>query len=212
MFVFAVTGIGLISLGFGFICFALMNIVAIRAETIDDYTSPYNVSAAMVFEEYRAAVVGIQAEQTGETPVANEGLYPVYPLQGDVIGSLSIPALELELPIIQGTGTDELDAGAGHFMQSVMPGEEDNCVISGHRDTIFARLGELEIGDRLIIETSAGTFTYEVTGTQIVEKDDRTVIVPTDNAVLTLTTCYPFRYVGPAPDRYIVSADLVTGE
>jgi sortase A len=136
-------------------------------------------------------------------------IYPVYPAEGDNIGSLTIPALNQQLPILQGTGVTELEKGVGHFAQSVLPGEEDNCVISGHRDTVFSEIGNLKIGDSLIVQTSAGTFTYEVTGTRIVHKDDKTVIVPTDHAVLTLTTCYPFDYIGHAPDRYIISADLV---
>jgi len=97
----------------------------------------------------------------------------------------------------------------GHFTQSVLPGEEDNCVFSAHRETFFKQLGELKIGDQLIVQTSAGTFTYEVNGTRIVHADDKTVIVPFDHAVLTLITCYPFNTVGYFPDRYIVSAVLV---
>ena len=125
------------------------------------------------------------------------------------IGSLSIPALKQKWPIVQGTGDSELKKGVGHFIQSAMPGGDDNCVLSGHRTTVFAKLGKLTIGDRLIVQTSAGTFTYEIARIRIVHKDDLTVIVHTDHAVLTLTTCYPFVYVGSAPDRYIVSADLV---
>lgn len=125
------------------------------------------------------------------------------------MGSLSIPALKQKLPIIEGTGTDDLKKGVGHFIKSVLPGERDNCVLSGHRDTVFARLGELKIGDRLIVETSAGTYTYQIKRIRIVHKDDRTVIVPTDHAVLTVSTCYPFHYIGSAPDRYVLSADLV---
>jgi LPXTG-site transpeptidase (sortase) family protein len=132
-----------------------------------------------------------------------------FPRAGDTIGSLSIPALKQKWPIIQGTGANELKRGVGHFIQSVMPGEADNCVLSGHRTTVFAKLGKLKIDDRLIVQTSAGTFTYEIARIRIVHKDDLTVIVPTDHAELTLTTCYPFVYVGGAPDRYIVSADLV---
>jgi len=136
-------------------------------------------------------------------------LYPVYPAEGDNIGILTIPVLNQQLPIFQGTGVKELEKGVGHFNQSVLPGEEDNCVFSGHRDTVFSEIGNLKIGDPLIVQTSAGTFTYEMKGTRIVHKDDKTVIVPTDHAVLTMTTCYPFDYVGSAPDRYIISADLV---
>lgn len=142
-------------------------------------------------------------------PAANEALYPVYPAEGDKIGSLTIPALEQELPIIQGTGEKELKEGVGHFILSVLPGEEDNCVFSGHRETAFRKLGNLKTGDLLIVQTSAGIFTYEVNGTRIVDEDDKTVIVPADHAVLTLTTCYPFQFVGSAPERYIVTADLL---
>ena len=145
-----------------------------------------------------------------ETPVElDKSLYPVYPIEGDDIGSLTIPALNRKLPIIQGTGVEELKKGVGHFIQSVLPGEKDNCVLSGHRDTVFRQIGNLKIGDQLIVKTSAGSFTYQVNGTRIVHQDDKTVIVSTNIAVLTLTTCYPFYAIGNAPDRYIVSAALV---
>jgi len=136
-------------------------------------------------------------------------LYPVRPAVGDPVGTLLIPALDQSLPIVEGTGNDELRDGVGHYAQSVLPGEVDNCVLSAHRDTYFSGLEALKIGDQLIVQTSAGTFAYEIGGVRIVDKDDRTVIVPTDHAVLTLSTCYPFNYVGSAPDRYIISADAV---
>ncbi|MFA6308181.1 MAG: class D sortase [Clostridia bacterium] len=129
---------------------------------------------------------------------------------GENIGSLIIPKLSLKFPIIQGTGEPELALGVGHFIKSALPGENDNCVLSGHRNTVFARLGEIKKGSQLIIQTSSGIFIYKVTGTKIVHANDRTVIVHTGHTVLTLTTCYPFIYNGHAPDRFIVSADLVT--
>ncbi len=142
-------------------------------------------------------------------PAPDKVLYPSYPVYGDVIGSLTIPTLNKKLPIIQGTSVEELNKGVGHFTQSVLPGEEDNCVLSGHRETVFRQLGKLQVGDQLIVQTSAGTFTYEVNGTRIVHADDKTVIIPIDHAVLTLITCYPFNTPGYFPDRYIVSANLV---
>ena len=142
-------------------------------------------------------------------PAPDKDLYPEYPVEGDNIGNLTIPVLKRKIPILQGTGVSELKKGAGHFNQSVLPGEEDNCVISGHRDMVFRQIGNLKIGDQLIVQTSAGTFTYEVSGTRIVHEDDKTVIVPTYHAVLTMTTCYPFYIPGYATDRYIVSANLV---
>lgn len=142
-------------------------------------------------------------------PTPEKIVYTIYPAEGDNFGSLTIPALNREIPIIQGTGVQELKKGVGHFNQSVLPGEQDNCVLSGHRDTVFRQLGKLKAGDLLIVQTSAGTFTYKVNGMRIVHKDDKTVIVPADHAVLTMTTCYPFNYIGSAPDRYIITADLV---
>lgn len=135
--------------------------------------------------------------------------YAKHPSPGDVLGTLSIPALKQALPIIEGTRTSDLKKGVGHYATSVFPGQNDNCVLSAHRDTFFSRLGELEEGDRVTVQTAAGTYVYEINRIRVVGKEDRTIIVPTDHGVLTLTTCYPFNYIGSAPKRYVVSADLV---
>ncbi len=151
----------------------------------------------------------VESVASPEMTVSSSNLYPIYPQEGDNIGSLTIPALNRKLPIIHGTGAEALKRGVGHFVQSVLPGEKDNSVLSGHRETVFRQLGDLKMGDLLIVQTSAGTFTYAVNNTRIVDKDDKTVIVPTDQAVLTMTTCYPFDTPSYSPDRYIVSAALV---
>lgn len=208
---FAALSLVAIVLGVSCIGFALMKIGASSVQIADIHRDNDSILYALSISPNRLTdrVDSIDTDVPNEVSYTDGNLYPVYPNVGDYIGSLSIPALELELPIYQGTDDDELEKGVGHFLQSVLPGEMDNCVLSGHRTTVFNTLGELEIGDRLTVQTSAGTFTYEVTGTRIVDKDDKTVIVPTDHAVLTLTTCYPFVYIGSAPDRFIVSADLV---
>jgi sortase A len=129
---------------------------------------------------------------------------------GQVLGTLTIPVLNREITVVEGTSTKDLKRGVGHFTQSVLPGMEDNCVLSGHRDTVLTHLDRVKKGDKLIVKTAAGTFTYKVRRIRIVDEDDRTVIVPTKHAVLTLSTCYPFNYVGNAPDRYVLVADLVS--
>jgi LPXTG-site transpeptidase (sortase) family protein len=134
------------------------------------------------------------------------------PKAGDVIGTLSIPKLKKTINVVEGTGTKELKLGAGHYVGSVLPGVSDNSVLAGHRDSVFRNLGELKIGDLMTVRTSYGTFVYEVHKIRIVSAKDRTVIVPTKDAVLTLSTCYPFRFIGNAPKRYIVQAGLVIGE
>lgn len=136
--------------------------------------------------------------------------YPSDPQIGDLMGELIIPKLGASLPIIHGTDEDELEQGVGHFAGSVLPGQDDNSVLSGHRDTVFRDLGKVGKGDEFIVNTADGTFTYRVRQVRIVDEDDRTVIVPKPRATLTVSTCYPFDFVGYAPERYILVADLVS--
>ncbi|WP_137789441.1 class D sortase [Bacillus sp. E(2018)] len=141
---------------------------------------------------------------------SQESIYSIRPNKGENIGNLLIPKLNATLPIFHGTDEEELERGVGHFEESVLPGEQDNSVLSGHRDTVFRKLGEVGKGDKLIVETSAGTFTYKIRYVRIVDKDDRTVIVPKPRATLTVSTCYPFDFIGASPERYILVADLIS--
>lgn len=167
-----------------------------------------------------SAIDSAQAEPVVEEPAAKstgktlkpKALYQEKPVEGDNIGDLYIPKLEATLPIIHGTDEEELEKGVGHFAGSVLPGEDDNSVLSGHRDTVFRELGEVGKGDLLVVTTEAGKFTYKVRQVRIVDEDDRTVIVPKPRATLTVSTCYPFDFVGYAPDRYILVADLISSE
>jgi len=206
--------VGLIILGIGCISWA---IISMRAQSGYSADAPFSNSSPITSDlETNFHTDKTSPSWYNEEDVIVESedksLYPVYPKEGDNIGSLIIPALNRKIDILQGTEEKELKKGVGHFTQSVLPGEKDNCVISGHRDTVFRQLYKLEIGDHLIVQTKAGTFTYEVDETRIVHADDKTVIVPTDDAVLTMTTCYPFYAIGDAPDRYIVSSVLVKSE
>lgn len=143
---------------------------------------------------------------------SDQTLYDVRPKVGEQMGELRIPKLDAALPIYHGTNEDELEKGVGHFADSVLPGEKDNSVLSGHRDTVFRKLGEVGKGDLLVVETTAGTFTYKVRKVRIVDKDDRSVIVSMPRATLTVSTCYPFTFVGAAPERYVLVAYLVKSE
>ncbi|MBW6469287.1 MAG: class D sortase [Coriobacteriia bacterium] len=203
----ALLSLGVLAIGAGFIWWASVNIGALSSESADAHIGPKAPPSPPVRERVEPAVESVPPP---DPAVSDEVLYPDYPTEGDLIGTLWIPAVDQSFPIIEGTGDDELKRGVGHFRQSVLPGIEDNCVLSGHRDTVFTRLGELEIGDQLIAETVAGRFTYEIVSIRIVDKDDKTVIVPADHAVLTVSTCYPFNYIGSAPERYVLTADMVT--
>lgn len=152
----------------------------------------------------------VMAEAKNQTNMDKRILYPTRPKAGEKIGNLIIPKLNASLPIIEGTDPDELEKGVGHFAQSVLPGEKDNSVLSGHRDTVFRNVGKLKVGDQLLTKTNAGVFTYKIVKMWIVDDEDRTVIVShKGKQILTLTTCYPFNWIGSAPQRYIIQSELV---
>ncbi|RKD75985.1 sortase A [Sinobaca qinghaiensis] len=177
-----------------------------------DTTAPPDVQNEKETVKEAQAQTETKTETSKQNSISDETLYPVRPKVGGNIGNLTMPAIDQTLPIIHGTDEDELSKGIGHFAGSVLPGENDNSVLSGHRDTVFKELGQLEINDELIVETSAGTFTYEIREIKIVPSDDKTIITPSASPVLTVTTCYPFNFIGSAPDRYILIADLVRSE
>ncbi|MOA13672.1 Sortase family protein [compost metagenome] len=132
--------------------------------------------------------------------------------EGEVIGEIRFPTLNKKVAILEGTESPELKKGAGHYIGSAAIGAIGNSVLAGHRDTVFRNLGELVAGDLIELESMDGTFTYEVTGSTIVDGNERGAIKLSDKAILTLITCYPFSYVGSAPDRYLLSAKLVKQE
>ncbi|MBZ5748981.1 MULTISPECIES: class D sortase [Metabacillus] len=155
----------------------------------------------------------VEAKEIVESPPNKEiykeedGTYK--PPIGEAVGILQIPKLNADLPIVEGTDPDDLEKGVGHYKGSYYPTENGQIVLSGHRDTVFRRAGELEIGDSLEIALPYGNFEYEITETKIVEPDDLSIItLQNEKEELILTTCYPFSYVGNAPQRYIIYAKV----
>lgn len=138
-------------------------------------------------------------------PVTNSRL-------GARIGSIWLPSLAERWSVVEGTRGSDLQLGVGHVVHTAFPGALSNVALAGHRETVFSHLGELSVGDRIVLRTDAGRFTYRVVGTRIVKADAVGVLKPTDTARLTLITCYPFVKYGPSPQRYIVLAKLVTAE
>lgn len=130
---------------------------------------------------------------------------------GEKMATLLIPKIEQKYSVYWGTDSSVLSQGVGMFVSDLttVPGGYGHTVLSGHRDTVFVRLGELKEADLLHIEYEGKFYVYEVTDTWITHEDDKTVIVKKDDSILTLTTCYPFDFIGYAPDRYIVQAKLI---
>lgn len=129
---------------------------------------------------------------------------------GDELGILRIDKIDATLPIVEGTDDEELKHGVGHYVGTAFPMESDQIVLSAHNDTAFKRTGELDLGDRLTVSMSYGDFEYEIVETFITSADDLTVIQSTaPDELLTLTTCYPFNFIGYTPERYIIHAKPV---
>jgi sortase A len=128
--------------------------------------------------------------------------------RGAFIARMTIPRLKTELYVVEGVGKKELRRGPGHLPGTGLPGDSDNTIIAGHRDTHFRVLKDIQPGDEIILEHQGEHLVYRVDGTKIVRPTETSILSPSDSARLTLVTCYPFYYLGPAPKRFIVQADL----
>jgi sortase A len=111
--------------------------------------------------------------------------------------------------VVEGAGNRDLKRAAGHIPGTAFPGTGGNTGIAAHRDTFFRPLRFIRIADSISVTTPQGTFAYRVVSTQIVKPDQIQVLYPTQAEALTLVTCYPFNFVGPAPRRFIVRAERV---
>jgi LPXTG-site transpeptidase (sortase) family protein len=136
------------------------------------------------------------------------GIEPVTREIGDdtALAVLRIPRIALEVPVNAGTGTRVLLRGAGLIPGTAAPGTTGNVAIAAHRDSFFRGLKDVEIGDLVELDTQYRTWTYLVTALWVVDPDDVQVIADTGEPVLTLVTCYPFYFVGHAPQRFVVRA------
>lgn len=120
-----------------------------------------------------------------------------------------IPKIGLDAIVVEGASRRDLSEGPGHMKQTANPGETGNAVITAHRDTFFRHIYELVKGDKIQVRRGGRAFTYEVMGKKIVLPDDISVIRQTPDPQLTLITCYPVYYIGPAPKRLVVFSKLI---
>ena len=129
----------------------------------------------------------------------------------DPIALLDIPSLDLEVPVYPGADEAQLDLGVGHIRGTTPIGANGNIGLSSHRDGFFRKLRNIEIGDRVRLQDLDGIFhEYEVHEMSIVEPEDVHVLYPQGDDRVTLVTCYPFYFVGHAPQRFIVGARRVS--
>ena len=127
-----------------------------------------------------------------------------------LVGRIEIPRLGVSAIILEGTSTKTLRRAVGHIAGTALPGQRGNVGLSGHRDTFFRPLRNIRRDDMITVTTSLGQHRYRVLSTEIVSPDEVAVLDPSKSEILTLVTCYPFYFVGSAPERFIVRAERVT--
>ena len=158
-------------------------------------------SAAAGEKDSAPSITG--ATPDGETAAAATRVHFV---RGDLVARIDIPRLKVSEAVIEGDDTETLRHAVGHIPGTALPGEPGNIALAGHRDSFFRKIGQLRDGDTLILETARGAFSYHVAKRAIVAPSDTSVLNSTTEPALTLVTCYPFRYIGSAPKRYVIIA------
>jgi len=183
-------------------------------------TEPATVGAFLEEEKLRAVgwLVGSRQPMESAVPAGAPALTPP-PAQSSpapvpphgIVGRLIIPRLGVRAIVRDGDAEDTLRVALGHIPSTALPGQIGNVGIAGHRDTLFRGLRGVRKNDLILVETQAGKYVYRVRSTRIVNPRDVSVLQAGRSRQLTLVTCYPFSYVGSAPDRFIVQADQVSG-
>ncbi len=127
-------------------------------------------------------------------------------LPGTPVARVTIPRLGIDEVVLEGVTATELNAAPGHHPGTPLPGLPGNSVISAHRDRHFFALGKARLGDTIVTETRAGRVRWRIADRRIMPAEVA-MLYQTAGPVLTLTTCWPIRYVGPAPDRLVLIAE-----
>jgi len=129
---------------------------------------------------------------------------------GSLTARIEVPRLGMSAMVMEGVTSSILRRAAGHIPGTALPGEQGNIGISAHRDTFFRPLRHIEVGDTVLLTTMSGSYRYRVLSTLITTPDDVAVLSPGTGESLTLVTCYPFYFVGPAPNRFVVRAERIS--
>lgn len=188
----SVLGYSLFSLGGALVAFAIGN-YSLGAFQQEEARREWNEAEAK-------AVVALARRS-----VTADGLRPAPVVDGTPVARLVIPRLQMDEIVMEGVEGTALNAGPGHLPGSAYPGEPGNAIISAHRDRHFARLGEITVGDTVLTESGTHQNRWVVISKRVIDADDP-ALFHTDGATLTLTTCWPIRYLGPAPERLLVTA------
>jgi len=161
---------------------------------------------AIARDQVRKASVVAIGPITPPTSVAASISKQVFSGEMAPLGRIDVPRAHISAMVAEGTSPTVLRVAVGHLPGTAVPGEAGNIVLAAHRDTFFRHLGQLKTGDVIRLIASGRQYVYTVTFTDIVSPNETWVLEPSSVQSLTLVTCYPFYYVGPAPKRFVVRA------
>ena len=137
---------------------------------------------------------------------------PAEPAPAGLVGRIAIRRVGISAVVAEGSDETTLSRAVGHIAGTALPGEPGNVGLAGHRDTFFRALRNIRAGDLIVLTTPRGEFRYSVVSMKVVKPKALDVLDPTSEEILTLITCYPFYFVGSAPNRFIVRAERVRGQ
>lgn len=183
-------GIGFLIVGFLIVGYAMYELFQGKSE---------------VNKELSAAkqMIEISAEAVKEKGVMIPNLHLE---TGDNAGVIEIESVKIEAPIISGTDEASLRKGVGHMQETKLPGQQNQILLAGHRETVFEPLQSIKEDDLIKITMPYGMYEYKVVRTDIVKDSDTSIIQSKNEEELVLVTCYPFQLFGAASDRFIVYA------
>jgi sortase A len=164
--------------------------------------------AREALEQRRDAEIFDRQRQSPPPPRSPAAAAPKFS-RGELVGRLVIQRIHLQASVREGDDDDTLAVALGHIPGTALPGENGNVGVAGHRDRLFRHLGELARNDEIQLQTPSAAYIYMVDNMAIVKPNDVSVLKPARRGRLTLVTCYPFHYIGAAPERYIVEAHLI---
>ncbi|GAA0071584.1 class D sortase [Clostridium sardiniense] len=145
-----------------------------------------------------------------DTKKGNKIKYPIVKVNGkDIIGKLVVTKTGEQIPILMGATEENLRGGATLYDNGIYPGDKGTAIILGHRETTFGFLENIKDSDIVEVQSLNHTYKFKVKKTYITNPEDESILAQEEGPSMTLVTCYPFRYVGPAPDRFIVKLDLI---
>jgi sortase A len=147
-----------------------------------------------------------QAYEQSRFEAASLSQAPRLLVEGGVIGEIEVARLHLKAIVVQGDSHTLLRRAVGHIPETALPGATGNVVLAGHRDTFFRPLRNIRLGDAITLKTPDGAFQYLVESTEVVPASNMEVLNASSGRILTLITCFPFDYIGPAPNRFVVRA------